>query len=565
MNIRQRARELAIKAAHQDPDLHGYTLDARLLKPWEPHAWVVNAVAEALQGEADAPAPEDEARKLARIGKVPSHIVSQLSGMFDARVEPLHRRLDRLSSLVATLDKQRQDGDTCSAHAVRLVQLERKIDDVAKQTLETLQAQGKLIAKLQAPPDFEGVELPGYKELRAMARKGPPPGVPALPLTSEERPGVAAVHLEPDPTTESIQRATMHRGHLAHMLTERTIERDNARQTGDALRAALRNVWEQLAQPDGYGTPYWGEPGLDDTSAADAVIAVLDHLRAQIDSLRHEKAHLQNQIEEHKELEVKRVQLIDTQSERRVEAQTETQHLRIERDEALGAAEMVQLKLSGVEHTCIDQARQIAELRGEINQMRQAHHAELCRKDANRESDFAEGREQNKRLIADNQLMRVENHRLRDSLAHTDDLRRKAEGACTDYGARVRNLEAQAARREQLHEEITHTASQVPTLRAQLDEAKASVTRMQPLVATVERWSHSRGLGVDLSYAGVAQYAASGADAGLLDAYAAYQAECTTAADNAKDCQEGTCDCPKHSGTVDITGDPPDDDAGMPF
>jgi hypothetical protein len=42
------ARRIAIEEAKNDPNKHGYTLDAREGLPWEPHAWVVNAIAKAL-------------------------------------------------------------------------------------------------------------------------------------------------------------------------------------------------------------------------------------------------------------------------------------------------------------------------------------------------------------------------------------------------------------------------------------------------------------------------------------------------------------------------------------
>lgn len=49
-----------------------------------------------------------------------------------------------------------------------------------------------------------------------------------------------------------------------------------------AQQQALDDVWALVEETDGYGSPFWSEPGLDDTTPAQAVAAVLEHLRAQI-------------------------------------------------------------------------------------------------------------------------------------------------------------------------------------------------------------------------------------------------------------------------------------------
>lgn len=46
-----------------------------------------------------------------------------------------------------------------------------------------------------------------------------------------------------------------------------------------ALQKAIDDVWALVEQTDGYGSPFWSEPGLDDTTPAQAVDAVLEHLR----------------------------------------------------------------------------------------------------------------------------------------------------------------------------------------------------------------------------------------------------------------------------------------------
>lgn len=45
------------------------------------------------------------------------------------------------------------------------------------------------------------------------------------------------------------------------------------------LDHAIADVWALVEYTDGYGSPYWTEPGLDDTTLAEAVEAVLEHLR----------------------------------------------------------------------------------------------------------------------------------------------------------------------------------------------------------------------------------------------------------------------------------------------
>lgn len=49
-----------------------------------------------------------------------------------------------------------------------------------------------------------------------------------------------------------------------------------------ALQKAIDDVWALVEMTDGYGSPFWSEPGLDDTTPAQAVAAVLEHLRAQL-------------------------------------------------------------------------------------------------------------------------------------------------------------------------------------------------------------------------------------------------------------------------------------------
>jgi hypothetical protein len=46
------------------------------------------------------------------------------------------------------------------------------------------------------------------------------------------------------------------------------------------LEAQVAAVWALVELTDGYGSPFWSEPGLDDTTPAQAVAAVLEHLRS---------------------------------------------------------------------------------------------------------------------------------------------------------------------------------------------------------------------------------------------------------------------------------------------
>lgn len=52
-----------------------------------------------------------------------------------------------------------------------------------------------------------------------------------------------------------------------------------------AQQLAIDNVWALVELTDGYGSPFWAEPALDDTTPAKAVGAVLEHLRAKADQL----------------------------------------------------------------------------------------------------------------------------------------------------------------------------------------------------------------------------------------------------------------------------------------
>lgn len=47
-----------------------------------------------------------------------------------------------------------------------------------------------------------------------------------------------------------------------------------------AQQQAIDDVWALVELTDGYGSPFWSEPGLDDTTPAQAVGAVLEHLRS---------------------------------------------------------------------------------------------------------------------------------------------------------------------------------------------------------------------------------------------------------------------------------------------
>lgn len=111
---RERARELAIEAAKQDPDLHTYTLPVRTLQPWEPHTWVVNAIAKAL----------DVAH--AAIG---TKGVELITGIVDKHVERIDRRIttivdsvtERLRALEGTGDRTSSPARTSVVDVLNLV------------------------------------------------------------------------------------------------------------------------------------------------------------------------------------------------------------------------------------------------------------------------------------------------------------------------------------------------------------------------------------------------------------------------------------------------------------
>lgn len=50
-----------------------------------------------------------------------------------------------------------------------------------------------------------------------------------------------------------------------------------------ALQKAIDDVWALIEKPDGYGSPCWSEPGLDDTTPAQAIERVMKHLREKIE------------------------------------------------------------------------------------------------------------------------------------------------------------------------------------------------------------------------------------------------------------------------------------------
>lgn len=65
-----------------------------------------------------------------------------------------------------------------------------------------------------------------------------------------------------------------------------------------AVQKAVDDVWALVATPDGYGSPFWSEPGLDDTAPAWAIGKVLEHLRARDDESKRSMAELCTQLQE---------------------------------------------------------------------------------------------------------------------------------------------------------------------------------------------------------------------------------------------------------------------------
>lgn len=68
-----------------------------------------------------------------------------------------------------------------------------------------------------------------------------------------------------------------------------------------ALDHAIADVWALVEQTDGYGSPFWSEPGLDDTTPAQAVAAVLEHLRHVAGSGVATCAQLKMEAERHRQ------------------------------------------------------------------------------------------------------------------------------------------------------------------------------------------------------------------------------------------------------------------------
>lgn len=67
-----------------------------------------------------------------------------------------------------------------------------------------------------------------------------------------------------------------------------------------ALQKAIDDVWALVEQPDGYGSPFWTEPGIDDTTPAQAVERVLAHLRARIEYLAERALVVEQNAEENR-------------------------------------------------------------------------------------------------------------------------------------------------------------------------------------------------------------------------------------------------------------------------
>ncbi len=120
----------------------------------------------------------------------------------------------------------------------------------------------------------------------------------AMGSLAEHRAGMAADQVQR--LTGEIAERSQRQMEITGRLTElerRMAERNKTTETIRDLQAqahaqqqAIADVWELVEMTDGYGSPFWAEPGLDDTTPAQAVGAVLEHLRAKADQLT-EQAH----------------------------------------------------------------------------------------------------------------------------------------------------------------------------------------------------------------------------------------------------------------------------------
>lgn len=196
MDKLQEARRIAIEAAKQDPDLHDYTLPVRTLEPWEPHRWVVNAVAKAL---------EIGHTKLGERG------YELIRGIVDQHVERIDRRIstvvdsvtERLRALEGTGDRTSSPARTSVVDVLHLVR-----DALVRVT--ALEDAPRRLNELDARCDALAARIDLLEAGRTGPRKAPIAYLePSRIQVDQDRvrsmfpPGVA------DPTTEAIAQRTV--------------------------------------------------------------------------------------------------------------------------------------------------------------------------------------------------------------------------------------------------------------------------------------------------------------------------------------------------------------------
>lgn len=186
------------------------------------------------------------------------------------RIAALERRMSMAEVVVTPNDKR---GMATPFEDTRIAELERELANAradaqvhqsARQTLEKWEA--KLLEAFNIPPSEAGAHNRKWMIAevgRLQQRSG------SLSAAGEERQRLIMALSSQDRTISAVG--------MERDRNEAKV-RDLEAQVA-ALQKAIDDVWALVEQPDGYGSPYWTEPGLDDTTPAQAIERVLASLR----------------------------------------------------------------------------------------------------------------------------------------------------------------------------------------------------------------------------------------------------------------------------------------------
>lgn len=201
-------------------------------------------------------------------------------------VERSQRQLEITGRLAALERDMRAQPHECKAEIgrgmatpfedTRIAELERELAtsrQVAKETTQSLNAADAKIRDLERDLANARADVQVHQSARQVLEQWEAEVRTALGVGPGESRRFIVLEIERMKQFEKEVRET--RGRLARRIGD--LEAQVA-----ALQAAIDDVWALVEEPDGYGSPYWTESGLDDTTPAQAVAAVLHHLRSAI-------------------------------------------------------------------------------------------------------------------------------------------------------------------------------------------------------------------------------------------------------------------------------------------